>query len=129
MVYFDFKLKNKKKKSLTPFWRFNRSDFKLQNTPPGEVIQKKALFYTVLMIKSDFWHFQAVYNGQTWYIKKKKKQVSNSILKVWQIWLQIAKHTPRGRSYGKKALFYTLLMIKSDFWHFQAVYNGQTWYI
>ena len=48
------------------------------------------------MIKSDFWHFQAVYNGQIWYIKK--KQVSSSILKVWQIWLQIAKHTPRGRS-------------------------------
>ena len=79
------------------------------------------------MIKSDFWHFQAVYNGQTWYIKK--KQVSSSILKVWQIWLQIAKHTPRGEVIWKKALFYTLLMIKSDFWHFQAVYNGQTWYI
>ena len=59
----------------------------------------------------------------------KKKQVSSSILKVWQIWLQIEKHTPRGRSFGKKALFYTVLMIKSDFWHFQAVYNGQTWYI
>ena len=23
------------------------------------------------MIKSDFWHFQAVWNGQIWYIKKK----------------------------------------------------------
>ena len=70
------------------------------------------------MIKSDFWHFQAVYNGQNGIFKK--KQVSN-ILKVWQIWLQIAKHTLQGEVIQKKALFYTVLMIKSDFWHFQAV--------
>ena len=28
------------------------------------------------MIKSDFWHFQAVYNGQTWYILKKSKSLA-----------------------------------------------------
>ena len=43
------------------------------------------------MIKSDFWHFEAVWNGQKWYIKK--KQVCGSILKVWQILLKITKHT------------------------------------
>ena len=70
----------KKSKSLAPFWRFDRSDFNLQNIPPGEVIWKKALFYTVLIIKSDFWHFQALSNGQIWH--SKKKQVSSSILKA-----------------------------------------------
>ena len=62
----------KKSKSIAPFWRFDRSDFKLQNTTPGRrSYGKKALFYTVLMIKRDFWHFQALSNGQIWYIKKK----------------------------------------------------------
>ena len=58
----------------------------------------------------------------------KRKQVCGSILKVWQIWLQITKHTS-GKVIWKIALFYTVLMIKSDFWHFEAVWNGQKWYI
>ena len=64
----------------------------VKHNPWKEVVWEKALFYTVLMIKRDFWHFQALSNGQIWYIKK--KQVYSSILKVWQIWLQIAKHNP-----------------------------------
>ena len=32
-----------KSKSQTPFWRFDRSDFKLQNTPFGKVVWKKNL--------------------------------------------------------------------------------------
>ena len=79
------------------------------------------------MIKSHFWHFQALSNGQIWYIKK--KQVYSSILKVWQIWLQIAKHILWKEVVWKKALFYTVLMIKSHFWHFHALSNGQIWYI
>ena len=155
--------------------------------PLEEGCIRKALLYTVLMIKSDFWHFQAVSNGQIWYMKKKqvsssilkvsqislqfakhtpegchmeekpyfilfwwlkvifdtsrlfkmvkygifkRKLVYSSILKVWQIWLHIAIHTPNGGGHmEKKALFYTVLMIKSDFWHFQAVSNGQIWYM
>ena len=79
------------------------------------------------MIKSHFWHFQALSNGQIWYIKK--KQVYSSILKGWQIWLQIIKHNPWKEVVWEKALFYTVLMIKRDFWHFQALSNGQIWYI
>ena len=56
------------------------------------------------MIKSDFWHFQAVWNGQIWYIKK--KQVCGSILKVWQIWLQITKHTTRGGHMENSLILY-----------------------
>ena len=118
----------KKSKSIAPFWRVDRSDFKLQNTTPGRRLYgKKTLFYTVLMIKSHFWHFQALSNGQIWYIKK--KQVYSSILKGWQIWLQIVKHNPWKEVVWEKALFYTVLMIKRHFWHFQALSNGQIWYI
>ena len=175
----------KKNKSLAPFWRLNRSDFKLQSIPSRRgCIYEEALFYTVLMIKSDFWHFQALSNGQIWYTKKRKNK---SLAPFWRFdifWLQIAKHTPwgrsygkkhcfilfwwlkvifdtfrlfqmvkygivkkskspapfwrfdrsdfklqnippRGRSYGRKALFNTVLMIESNFWHFGAVSNSQ----
>ena len=116
----------KKSKSLAPFWRFDRSDFNLQNIPPGEVIWKKALFYTVLIIKSDFWHFQALSNGQIWHSKKKASLQLHfegltdltSNCKTYHL----------EELYRQKALFYTVLMVKSDFWHFQAISNDQIWY-
>ena len=116
----------KKSKSLAPFWRFDRSDFNLQNIPPGEVIWKKALFYTVLIIKSDFWHFQALSNGQIWHSKKKASLQLHfeGLTDLTSNW----KTHPLGEVYGQKALFYTVLMVKSDFWHFRAVSNGQIWY-
>ena len=179
--------KKNKNKSLAPFWRFDRSDFKLQNIPPREKLyiwkslilycsddqsdfwhfqaisngqvwhskkkaslqlhfegltdltsncktyhleelyRQKALFYTVLMVKSDFWHFQAISNDQIWYSKKKK---SKSLAPFWRFDRSDfnLQNIPPGKVIWKKALFYTVLIIKSDFWHFQALSNGQIWH-
>ena len=117
----------KKNKSLAPFWRLNRSDFKLQNIPTrGGCIYEEALFYTVLMIKSDFWHFQAISKGQIGH-SKKKVSLQLHFEGLTDLTSNCKTH-PLGEVYGQKALFYTVLMVKSDFWHFQALSNGQIWY-
>ena len=38
----------------------------VKNDPGGEVIQRKRLFYILLMRKHDFWPFQWLLNGQKW---------------------------------------------------------------
>ena len=67
-----------------------------------------------------FWWLKVIFDTSRLFIMVKhgifkKKQVSSSILKVWQIWLQIAKHTPRGRSFGKKPYFILFWWLKVIF--------------
>ena len=72
-------------------------------TPWGEVIQKKRLFYTLLMRKHDFWPFHWFSNGHKWGCLK--NLLSMSILKVWQLTLILAKQDSLGRGYTEKMAF------------------------
>ena len=116
----------KKSISLCPFWRFDNWLLFGKTRPPwGELDRKKGIFNPLLMRKHDFWHVQRFLNGQKWGVKK--KHLSMSILKVWQLTLIWQNKTPGGSWIEKKGIFNSLLMRKHDFWHVQWFLNGQKW--
>ena len=86
---------------------------------------EKRLFNPLLMRKYDFWHVQWFLNGQKWEVKK--KHLSMSILKVWQLTLIWQNKMPWWEVGKKKGLFNPLLMRKQGFWHVQWFLNGQKW--
>ena len=94
-------------------------------TLSGEVIQKKRLFYTLLIRKHDFWPFHWFSNGQKWGGLK-----SFSLCPLWRFdnWLLFwQSKTPWEEVIQKNGLFYTLLMRKHDFSPFHWFLNGQIW--
>ena len=58
------------------------------------------------MRKHDFWYVQGFSNGQNWGVRK--KYLSMSILKVWQLTLILAKQDPLGKGQIEKKAFITL---------------------
>ena len=91
----------------------------VKNDPGGEVIQRKRLFYILLMRKHDFWPFQWLLNGQKWGGFKKAS--------LYVHYKGLTTDSYFGKTGPPWRLFYTLLMRKHDFWPFHWFSNGQKW--
>ena len=65
-------------------------------------IEKKGFYNILLIRKHDFWYVQWFLNGQKWEVRK--KHLSMSILKVWQLTLILAKQDPVGKGQIEKRL-------------------------
>ena len=97
----------KKSISVWPFWRFDNWLLFGKTRPSGGRSDKKKCFFNpLLMGKHDFWHVQWFLNGQKWGVKK--KHLSMSILKVWQLTLIFGKTRPPGGGWIEKNAFLTL---------------------
>ena len=92
---------------------------------PGErFIQKKRLFYTLLMRKHDFWPFHWFSNGQKWGVKKASLYVYFEGLTTDSY---SAKQDPLGRGHIEKKAFLHSSDEKTWFLTFPLIFKWSKW--